>query len=32
MQRLTDSARLTNARNAVEADWEKDWIDIGGEG
>jgi hypothetical protein len=32
MQQVTDTPMLNDSRNAVETDWEKDWIDIGGEG
>jgi len=32
MQPATDKTELNNASAALEAEWEKDWIDIGGEG
>jgi hypothetical protein len=32
MKPQTDTRTLSDASAALEADWEKDWIDIGGEG
>ena len=32
MQPVTETTRLNDVSNALEAEWEKDWIDIGGEG
>jgi len=28
----TDANRLNDVTDALESEWEKDWIDIGGEG
>ena len=32
MQPAIDPNSLSHASDALEAEWEKDWIDIGGEG